>query len=114
MDAFTASNGLVVAVTDTHVRVENEEYSSTSYAMEGEVQALREYFLAEENERLERPGPWLGANLGEVWILTFSELTPLGGAYIVGDKHFMAADHGVSLDDRRVIAGRRIWPEVSS
>lgn len=170
MNEFKASNGLRVTLTDDgRLIIASVEGTYPETVASGEaVDALREFFRAEEDERLGRwrwpespqwvvypdedgdvtvmdettgesallltrlsaarypnatgcaaarayfdahpePKPWRNAQTTEVWELTVRDIGTY--AYVVGDYTFIAADHGVSLDDSCITGGRRIWPE---
>ena len=69
----------------------------------------RRYFAAHPQPE-PKPRPWEGAKPGEVWVLTrWGTAEP----FLVTDGEFTSTDLAVAtdLDDPRITAGRRIWPE---
>lgn len=69
----------------------------------------REYFDAQEP-----PKPWLNARPGEAWVLTIDGASnPVTVGVEVGDDEvcFWEVDVCWNLDNPRITAGRRIWPE---
>ena len=72
------------------------------------AQVLSEYFAAHP---VAEPKPWEHANLGDVWVLTFSNGTHQ--AYAYGQSAFRNAI-GQAIFMGNVTAGRRIFPEVTS
>lgn len=87
----------------------NEAAMTVTYAWErdqGIDESARRYFAAHPEPA---PKSWLDAAPGEVWILTFGyEPEP----HLVDGDSLFVDESGVTygLDDRRITAGRRIYP----
>lgn len=117
MNEYTASNGVTIRRTSHgYLSFSDLDLGALTGITLDEETALREYFEAHPERKA-----WRDADCGESWYLEPFDIvyTCLGNNASPDGLWFSRANvygqvENIPLDDKRITAGRRIWPEDAS